>query len=65
VTGFEQGLPLGRAWGDTHLDLGEFAARSFDNVFTGQKVSGQDGRVPLEKLFGEFPVALLTSFQDE
>jgi (1->4)-alpha-D-glucan 1-alpha-D-glucosylmutase len=65
VTGFEQGLPLGSAWGDTQLDLGELGARSFHNVFTGQTVRTQDGRVRLDELFDKFPVALLSNFKDE
>jgi (1->4)-alpha-D-glucan 1-alpha-D-glucosylmutase len=64
LTGFEQGLPLGRAWGDTQLDLGELGARSFRNVVTGQKVSVQEGRVRLAELLDRFPVALLASFED-
>jgi len=65
VAGFERGLPLGSAWGDTRLDLGELASRSFQNVFNGQNVQAQDGWVPLQELFAKFPVALLTSFEDE
>jgi len=65
VTGFEQGLPLGGAWGDTRLDLSELKSPSFRNVFTGQKVKAQDGHVALEELFAKFPVALLTNFEDE
>ena len=65
VTGFEQGLPLGSAWGDTQLDLGEWASRSFHNAFTGQVVSAHGGRAPLQELFAKFPVALLTSFENE
>jgi (1->4)-alpha-D-glucan 1-alpha-D-glucosylmutase len=62
LTGFEQGLPLGSAWGDTELDLGELGTRPFCNVFTGQTVRAQEGRVRLEELFEKFPVALLTGF---
>jgi (1->4)-alpha-D-glucan 1-alpha-D-glucosylmutase len=65
VTGFEQGLPLGIAWGDTQLELGELGSEGLHNVFTGQTVRAQDGRVPLEELFGRFPVALLTNFEAE
>jgi (1->4)-alpha-D-glucan 1-alpha-D-glucosylmutase len=65
VTGFEQGLPLGGVWGDTLLDLSELKSPSFRNVFTGQKVKGQDGHVALAELFAKFPVALLTNFEDE
>jgi (1->4)-alpha-D-glucan 1-alpha-D-glucosylmutase len=65
VTGFEQGLPLGSAWGDTQLDLSELKVSSVRNVFTAQKVKAQGGHVALEELFAKFPVALLTSFENE
>jgi len=63
LASFESGLlPLGTAWKDTELDLGEFAAHSLRNVFTGQTFKGgHNGRLRLEELFGEFPVALLTN----
>jgi (1->4)-alpha-D-glucan 1-alpha-D-glucosylmutase len=63
LAGFESGLlPLGTVWKDTELDLGKFAAHSLRNVFTGQTFKGgHNGRLRLEELFGEFPVALLTN----
>jgi (1->4)-alpha-D-glucan 1-alpha-D-glucosylmutase len=65
LTGFEQGMPLGVAWGNTQLDLGEFKVPALHNIFTGQKITAHDGRVPLDELFANFPVALLTKFEDE
>jgi (1->4)-alpha-D-glucan 1-alpha-D-glucosylmutase len=65
LTGFEQGLPLGSVWGDTQLNLSQLKSPAFRNAFTGQKVKAQDGHVALAELFAKFPVALLTSFEDE
>jgi (1->4)-alpha-D-glucan 1-alpha-D-glucosylmutase len=62
LTGFDSGLPLNSVWSDTELDLGEFASRTWRNIFTGQKIAaGQNGRMRLAELFEKFPVALLTS----
>ncbi len=62
VTGFDTGLPLGAAWHDTVLELGDFASRSFRNIFTAQPVKASlNGRIRLEELFNTFPVALLAS----
>jgi len=62
LSGFEKGLPLGSVWGDTEVDLGGFSSRPLHNVFTGQKVRAQEGKMRLEELFDKFPVALLTGF---
>ena len=62
VIGFESGLPLGSVWGDTELDLGEFAAKSLRNVFTGEIVNAEpSGRMKIAALFQSFPVALLST----
>ena len=37
-------------------------SRPLHNVFTGQKVRAQEGKIRLEELFDQFPVALLTGF---
>ena len=61
ITGFDSGLPLGAAWHDTALELGD-ASQSFRNIFTAQTVkAAPNGRIRLEELFGTFPVALLAS----
>ena len=65
MTGFERGFPLGAVWKDTELDLSEYAAASFRNIFTGETVMPADGRVRLEQLLGKFPVALLASGEGE
>jgi (1->4)-alpha-D-glucan 1-alpha-D-glucosylmutase len=65
LTGFETGLPLGPVWGDTELDLGDLASHPFRNVFTGQLVkAGPNGRLRIDDLFSEFPVALLASGEE-
>ena len=62
VIGFESGLPLGSVWGDTELDLGEFAAKSLRNVFTGELLNADpSGRMKIAELFQSFPVALLST----
>ncbi len=58
ITGFENGLPLSAAWGDTELELGKLSALPLRNVFTGQQVNG---RLKVQELFSSFPVAILSS----
>ncbi|HEU4981813.1 MAG TPA: malto-oligosyltrehalose synthase [Acidobacteriaceae bacterium] len=53
-------LPLGRAWGDTALVAEECAGKTLVNSFTGEQiVVPENGRIPLARLFAEFPVAML------
>jgi (1->4)-alpha-D-glucan 1-alpha-D-glucosylmutase len=62
-----RGWPCGReVWGDTHITLPEIAGdRELRNVFTDQRIKGQDGpgslQVAAADLFGAWPVALLVS----
>jgi maltooligosyltrehalose synthase len=53
-------LPLGKAWGDTTLVAEECAGKPLVNSFTGEDmVVPENGRIPLARLFAEFPVAML------
>jgi (1->4)-alpha-D-glucan 1-alpha-D-glucosylmutase len=57
-------LPLGEsAWGDTVLSLG--ATGSYRNIITGERVEADaTGSVPLARLFGSLPLALLERTRD-
>ena len=53
--------PLGeRAWGEASLVLPDDLRGELTNVLTGEKFPAQ-GRMPLARLLGRFPVALLVS----
>lgn len=55
-------MPLGAAWGDGVLMAQECADMRLVNVFTDEEIMvPADGRVPLIRLFAEFPVAVLRS----
>jgi (1->4)-alpha-D-glucan 1-alpha-D-glucosylmutase len=52
-------VPAGKqAWGDTAIDAGPLSG-DFVNVFTGERVSVQDGKIRLSAAFSRFPGALL------
>jgi (1->4)-alpha-D-glucan 1-alpha-D-glucosylmutase len=52
-------LPLGEAWGKAQLLAPQCAGQRFENVFTGERMTvPEDGRVPLSRVFENFPVAL-------
>jgi (1->4)-alpha-D-glucan 1-alpha-D-glucosylmutase len=56
------GAPLGKGvWGDSFLNMPEGAPVSWSNVFTGQPLEAVGGgrRIPLNRVFVRFPVALL------
>lgn len=53
-------MPLGEAWGDAALIVEECADMRLRNVFTDEEITvPPDGRIPLARLFADFPVALL------
>ncbi len=55
-------LPLGSAWGRGELIVPEMAARSIENIFTGEQLRvDADGRLPLREVFAGFPVALFAA----
>jgi (1->4)-alpha-D-glucan 1-alpha-D-glucosylmutase len=52
-------LPLNSAWGRGELMVPEMAGAALENVFTGEWVRvDAEGRLPLQAVFGEFPVGL-------
>jgi (1->4)-alpha-D-glucan 1-alpha-D-glucosylmutase len=52
-------LPLNDAWGRCELLVPGMAGAALENVFTGEMVRvGEDGRVGLRDVLGEFPVFL-------
>jgi (1->4)-alpha-D-glucan 1-alpha-D-glucosylmutase len=53
--------PLGAGyWGtETAVVAPAAVGTAFRNVLTGERVSGEDGRLALERLFTNFPLALL------
>ena len=54
--------PLGEAvWGDTYVAVAGEAPQPLTNVFTGQTISVEDGRLPVAAALADFPVALLAS----
>jgi (1->4)-alpha-D-glucan 1-alpha-D-glucosylmutase len=58
-------LPLGRGWGNAELIAEQCAGERLVNVFTGAELLvPRDGRIPLAKLFADFPVAMLESRPD-
>jgi (1->4)-alpha-D-glucan 1-alpha-D-glucosylmutase len=55
-------LPLGKAWGSAVLIAEDCAGSRMVNVFSGEElVVAEDGRIPLGRLFANFPVAMLRS----
>lgn len=56
-------MPLGAAWGGGMLIAEDCAGMRLRNVFSDEEITVRpDGRVPLARLFAEFPVAMLQSF---
>ena len=52
-------LPLGNAWGHGELVIPQLVGATIRNIFTGGVLQiGEDGRLPLRKVFAEFPVAM-------
>ncbi len=55
-------LPQGSAWGKGVLLANKCVGMRLQNSFTGQELTvPEDGRIPLAKLFAEFPVAMAVS----
>ncbi len=53
--------PTGEAWQNTEVTLDdEYAAGSWRELFTGQKITSGTYGLPLAELFAEFPWAILT-----
>jgi (1->4)-alpha-D-glucan 1-alpha-D-glucosylmutase len=50
--------PAAAVWGETALSVPELPARALVNVFTGERLRLSD-RLPLARVFAQFPVALL------
>jgi (1->4)-alpha-D-glucan 1-alpha-D-glucosylmutase len=54
--------PLGDVWGRSELLLPHTQARSFENIFTGERIgASENGTLLLRDVFRSFPVAILTS----
>jgi maltooligosyltrehalose synthase len=55
-------LPLGEAWGNESLLLPDHQGTSFTDAFTGEhRTVSPEGKLRLSELFEKFPVAMLTS----
>ncbi|MGA7885689.1 MAG: malto-oligosyltrehalose synthase [Acidobacteriaceae bacterium] len=53
-------VPLGKAWDSGELLVTEMAGAELENLFTGEQVRvSEQGRLRLDEVFAEFPVALL------
>jgi hypothetical protein len=54
-------VPLGQdAWGDTSVDVGAITGPLI-NVFTGERVPVEAGKIRLSAAFNRFPAALLVA----
>ena len=52
--------PLGqRVWQDATLVLPEAAPHQWKNKITGEAIRAADGKLPVHRIFGHFPVAVL------
>jgi (1->4)-alpha-D-glucan 1-alpha-D-glucosylmutase len=52
-------LPLGeQTWADTAIDAGPLEG-ALENAYTGERVQVTAGKLPLSRVFGAFPAALL------
>jgi (1->4)-alpha-D-glucan 1-alpha-D-glucosylmutase len=52
-------VPLGENWGDTTIKLPESAPVEFENIFTGERVRAEEGKLFCRDLFRNFPVCVL------
>lgn len=59
-------LPIGDVWGKALLSLPVHSPKHFENAFTGKKLATNDaGRLQLQEILSDFPVAMLTSTEPE
>ncbi|HEX7272547.1 MAG TPA: malto-oligosyltrehalose synthase, partial [Casimicrobiaceae bacterium] len=60
LLGGETILPLGAsAWGDTALDVSSLGDPAWEDVLTNIRIAAPDGRLPLARMLGRLPLALL------
>jgi (1->4)-alpha-D-glucan 1-alpha-D-glucosylmutase len=58
----ETALPLGDAWGESHVHLPDLKGKTLRNVFTDESISvAGDGVVRLSEALANYPVALLVT----